>query len=205
MAEVLVKTNRVSAGVQTTILVLAALALASTADVAFAAAEKKAQPSPAAAPEAKAMPAASVDRRNKDLLKQHTEIWGLMGLSKKAQDELNGIVVSVNKQIAKNKAEHPDECARVADVKRADHPLNHEEYVANHKKRFDFLKISEPTQKELFGAAEFVWGALHAPDASKKYTAEQKKTAGILRDMMKKMNGPPPCCDDNIFARAKVH
>jgi hypothetical protein len=205
MAEVVMKTNRPSAGMQATLLVTAALAQALSTDIAFAAAEKKAQPSPASAPEAKTAPPANVEQRNKDLLKQHTEIWGLMGLSKKAQDELNGIVVSVNKQIAKNKAEHPGECAKVADVKRADHPLNREEYVANHKKRFDFLKISEPTQKELFGAADFVWGALHAPDASKKYTAEQQKTAGIIRDMMKKMNGPPPCCDDNIFARAKVH
>ena len=143
--------------------------------------------------------ATETDKKNDALVKKHNEIWDLMGLSRSARDELNGIVIAVNTQIMKNKAERPEMMKELSDVKRAE-KLTHEQYIAKHKKRFDGLKISEPTQKELFAAAEFVWKALHS--TGEDFTDEQRKTAQTIQNMMRELNGPPPCCDDNIFKRA---
>lgn len=140
----------------------------------------------------------STEQRNAELLQKHTEIWNLMGLSEAATKELNGIVVAVNTQMEKNKNEKPEAFAQATEVKRASGPLTHADYIANHRKRFDFLKISQPTQTELLGAAEFVWTALHDPNVP----ADKKQTAETIQNMMKALNGPPPCCDDNIFQRA---
>ena len=153
---------------------------------------------PASAEPAAAEPAAVEGDREQALLKQHTEIWNLMELSPDAQKELNGIVAAVHKQMAKNKKERPEEMARLSEVKRATKPT-FEEYMANHKRRFDALKISAPTQEELLAASEFTWNALHDPDVP----ADKRKAAETIRSMMHSMNGPPPCCDDNIFERAK--
>lgn len=137
--------------------------------------------------------------RSAALVQQHDEIWNLMGLSKPARDELDKIVLSVNGQIEHNKAAHPEAIAAAKDVVRAQGEMTHETYVASHKQRFDRLGISAPTQTELLGAADFVWSALHDPSvpAEKRQVAEK-----IQAMMMKALNGPPPCCDDNIFLRA---
>ncbi len=142
-----------------------------------------------------------IDKRNQALVKQHDEVWALMGLSANAQEELKGIVTAVNTQAMKNKFQGQTS-EHAAAVKRAPDPLTHDEFIASHRKRFDLLKISAPTQKELLGAAEFVWTALH--DEKAPFTEEQRKTAQVIQDMMKKMKGPPPCCDDNIFQRAQA-
>lgn len=143
-------------------------------------------------------PSRETEQRNAALVRQHTEIWQLMELSPAATSELNGIVVAVNTQMDKNRHEKPEAFAKAASVQRASGALTHDEYVANHKKRFDFLGISPSTQAELMGAANFVWAALHDPNVS----PEKKKTAETIQSMMKALGGPPPCCDDNIFARA---
>lgn len=140
----------------------------------------------------------ATDGRRSALLEKHDEIWALMGLSKDAVAELNGIVVAVHGQMEKNKREKPEAFAHATEVKRAQGPMTREEYMANHKRRFDFLKISEKTQAELIGAAEFVWAALHDPDVA----PEKKQTAETIQGMMRAMGGPPPCCDDNLFERA---
>jgi hypothetical protein len=146
-----------------------------------------------------------LDDRNAALLKQHNEIWALMGLSPAAKDELNKIVLAVSGQLHKNKYDHPAEFKKAMEVKRTPgETMTHEAYLANHKRRFDVLKISDATQSELFKAAEFVWSALHDPDAATKFSEEQRKVARTINDMMKQLNGPPPCCDDNIFERAKA-
>lgn len=151
-----------------------------------------------------AKPDPAVEARNAALLKQHTDIWNLMGLSQRAKDELNGIVVAVNSQMMANKKEDPEAYAKMSAVKRADPKhFTHEDYAANHKRRFDALGVSPETQKELMASADFVWQALHDPAAAQKFTDEQRKTAGIIQDMMHKLAGPPPCCDDNIFMRAQ--
>ena len=141
-----------------------------------------------------------LEERNAELLTKHTELWKMMGLSEKASAELNGIVTKVNTAIYENKGKKPEEFAKAMEVKRADHPLTHDEYLASHVKRFTMLGISPETQKELLAGVEFVWSALHDPKAS--FTPDQIKVAETIRDMMKGMGGPPPCCDDNIFARA---
>ena len=121
-----------------------------------------------------------------------------MGLSDGAKKELNAIVAAVKAQIETNKKKNPEAFAKAAAVKRAEQPLTREQYIAAHKRRFDALKISDPTQKELLGAAEFVWAALRDPNVA----PEKRKVAETIRSMMTAMKGPPPCCDDNIFERA---
>jgi hypothetical protein len=128
----------------------------------------------------------------------HGGIWNLMGLSQRATDELNAIVLSINKRVHENEDRYPEEFAKARVVKRSEAPPTHEEYVASHKRRFQLLGISEPTQEELLGALELTWKALHDPAVPK----EQHQVAIEIRAMMKSMGGPPPCCDDNIFTRA---
>jgi hypothetical protein len=140
----------------------------------------------------------TLDERNQELLGTHSRIWNLMGLSPAATDELNGIVVSINTKVHENEEKYPEEFAKAREVKRSEMPLTHEEYVAGHKRRFALLGISEPTREELFGALELAWKALHDPDVPE----EQRQAALEIREMMRSMGGPPPCCDDNIFTRA---
>lgn len=135
------------------------------------------------------------DEQTKKLVEMHTGIWDLMKLSEAAKKELNGIVVAAKTQMEKNKAAHPEMFKEPP--KRQAKPT-HEEYTAAHKKRFDMLKISAPTQKELLDAAEFCWKALHDPSVPEADRAVAKK----IQDMMSKLGGPPPCCDDNIFKKA---
>jgi hypothetical protein len=149
-------------------------------------------------------PDPELQKRNDALVKQHNDIWALMGLSQKAKDELNGIVVAVNSQVAKNKKEHPEMMAKIGEPKRTDHAkMTREDYLKAHKTRFDKLKISDATQKELMAGAEFCWAALYDKDAASRFNDEQRKVAKTIADMMKQLSGPPPCCDDNIFERAK--
>jgi len=136
-----------------------------------------------------------MDESTKKLVDMHTEIWNLMKLSPAAQKELNGIVVGAKTQMEKNRASHPEMFK--AAPKRQPKPT-HDEYVAAHKRRFDALKISAPTQTELLDAAEFCWKALHDPSVPEADRATAKK----IQDMMTKLGGPPPCCDDNIFKKA---
>jgi hypothetical protein len=147
-------------------------------------------PSPEKAP--------TLEERNQALLQMHSEIWSLMGLSQKATEELNEIVVSINTKVHENEHKYPEQFAKARAVKRSELPLTHEEYLASHKRRFELLGISRPTQQELIGALQFTWKALHDPAVP-----EHRREAAIkIREMMKSMEGPPPCCDDNIFVRA---
>jgi hypothetical protein len=155
-----------------------------------ASAEAREEPSPE--------PALTADERNQELLRIHSGIWSLMGLSPEATDELNSLVVSINTRVHENRDRYPEEFAKARIVKRSETPPTHEEYVASHKRRFELLGISKPTQEELFGALEFVWNALHDPDVPE----EKREAALAIREMMKSMGGPPPCCDENIFVRA---
>jgi hypothetical protein len=150
-------------------------------------------------PAVPSVPDPSVEARNQALVVQHTQIWQLMELSDAAQKELNGVVVAVNRQMAKNKEAHPEAFASAATVKRSGGKLTYDQYMANHKRRFDFLKLSEATQGELLAAATFVWRALHDRDVPE----DKRKVAETIKNMMIQLEGPPPCCDDNIFERAK--
>ena len=78
--------------------------------------------------------------------------------------------------------------------------ITREVYVADHLRRWELLGLSAAAQKELLAAAEFCWTALHDPGAA--LTGAERETAEIIRRMMKELGGPPPCCDDNIFAKA---
>jgi hypothetical protein len=136
--------------------------------------------------------------RNAALLKQHTEIWDLMGLSPGAKQELNGLVLSINRGIYKNKTERPEAFEKALKPRRSDEPLTYARFVDGHKRRFSLLKISEPTQTELLAALDLTWRALHNPQVPE----EQREVAETIRDLMKSMGGPPPCCDDSIFEQA---
>lgn len=153
---------------------------------------------PTATPEAPPAPAVSLEESNHALVERHNGIWDLMELSDVAKEELNAIVISLNSQIHKNRQERPEAFAEAMEVKRSHKPLTHEEYMASHTRRFNLLKISASTQKELLDAADFVWKSLHDP----LVPDEKRQVAQIIRDLMTSMNGPPPCCDENIFQRA---
>jgi hypothetical protein len=139
-----------------------------------------------------------LEERNAELLGKHTEVWDLMGLSPKAKAELNRLVVSINTGIHKNRNEQPEALEKAIAIGRSDNPLSYEGFVSGHKRRFDLLKISGPTQAELLAALDFTWKALHDPEIPE----QKREVAEKIRDMMKSMGGPPPCCDDRIFNRA---
>jgi hypothetical protein len=141
---------------------------------------------------------AKLEERNGELLRRHAEIWGLMGLSAKVQEELNGIVVSINTAIHENEARGTELLKQVVVPRRSDQPRTYESFVSSHKRRFGLLRISGPAQAELLAALDFTWKALHDPDVPE----ERREVAEKIRDLMKSMGGPPPCCDDGIFERA---
>ncbi len=140
---------------------------------------------------------AAPDRQeNEHLVRLHSDIWGLMGLSEPAQKELNAFVLRINRNIQHNEAEHPGKVAAI-EVKRDPdwQKQTREQYVQKHRERFAKMGLSEPTQEELFGAMKVVWRALHDPNVP----AAQKAMAEKIREMMKEL---PACCDDAIFERA---
>jgi hypothetical protein len=141
-------------------------------------------------------------RSDAELTAKHNEIWDLMGLSHPVRDELNAVVLRVNRQMAANRSVRPEEYDRVFRESKRKENIDHDEYVADHLKRWDLLQLSAPAQQELLGAAEFCWTALHDPDAP--LTADERQKAEIIRTMMKELGGPPPCCDENIFEKAKA-
>jgi hypothetical protein len=142
--------------------------------------------------------APELEKRNAELLKSHAEIWELMSLSPKAQAELNDIVVSINTSVHKNRAERPEAFEKATAIQRSDKPLTYEAFLSSHKRRFSLLEISASTQGELLTALDFTWKSLHDPEAPE----ERREAAEKVRDLMKSMGGPPPCCDDSIFERA---
>jgi hypothetical protein len=150
---------------------------------------------PAAPP---ATATSGLEERNAELLERHAEIWGLMGLSARAQEELNETVVSINTGIHANENQRPESFKQATKPRRSDRPLTYENFVSSHKRRFALLKISGATQAELLAALDFTWKALHDPDVPE----EKREVAEKIRDLMNSMGGPPPCCDDSIFERA---
>jgi hypothetical protein len=123
-----------------------------------------------------------------------------MSLSPTAKEELNDIVVSINTSIHKNRNSRPEAFEKAIAPRRSDKPLSYERFVSDHKRRFSLLKISGPAQAELLAALDFTWKALHDPEVPE----ERREAAEKIRDMMKSMGGPPPCCDDSIFERAGI-
>jgi hypothetical protein len=143
----------------------------------------------------------TVAERNAELTVKHDEIWDLMGLSRGVKDELNAVVLRVNTRMAENRGRNPEEYDKVFKESKRKETISHDEYVEDHLKRWQTLQLSAAAQKELLAAAEFCWTALHDPNA--KLTAQQLEKAEIIRRMMKDLGGPPPCCDENIFDKAK--
>lgn len=158
-----------------------------------ASAEEARDPQP---PSSTSTPA--LEERNAELLRRHTEIWGLMGLSAGVQEELNGIVLSISTAIHRKETRGTQLLKQVVVPRRSDQPRTYESFVASHKRRFGLLRISGPAQAELLAALDFTWKALHDPDVPE----ERREAAEEIRDLMKSMGGPPPCCDDGIFERA---
>lgn len=140
--------------------------------------------------------------RDAELTGKHNDIWGLMGLSQPVRDELNAVVLQVNTLMTANRNRRPEEYDEVFKNSKRKENITHEEYIADHQKRWKTLGLSGTAQGELLAAAEFCWTALHDPDAT--LTDEQRKTADIIRTMMKELGGPPPCCDENIFEKARA-
>ena len=139
-----------------------------------------------------------LEESNAALLKRHSEIWDLMGLSAGAKEGLNETVVSINAGIHKRSSERPEAFEKATARRRSDGPLTYEDFVSSHKRRFALLEISGPTQAELLAALDFTWKALHDPEVP----SEKREAAEKIRELMTTMGGPPPCCDDSIFERA---
>jgi hypothetical protein len=139
-----------------------------------------------------------LEESNAALLRRHAEIWGLMGLSAGAQEELNDTVVTLNTGIYKNQSEQPEIFKQAMAPTRSDRPLTYQSFVSSHKRRFALLKISGPVQAELLAALDFTWKALHDPTVPE----EKRQEAEKIRALMKSIGGPPPCCDDSIFERS---
>ena len=147
---------------------------------------------------ASALASPPLEERSGELLKKHDEIWALMGLSASAQEELNATVVAINKGLYENQGKGQSAFEQASAKRPADEPLTYEEFVSQHKRRFALLQLSGPTQVELLAALDFTWKALHDPQVA----PEKREVAEKIRDLMKSMGGPPPCCDDSIFERA---
>ena len=133
-----------------------------------------------------------------ELVNRHSDICALMGLTPRAIEELNGIVFDLSKLSDADRRRRTDARTSEPEVQRADRPLTREEYLERHRQRFEALRLSQASQGELLGAAEFVWGALHEEDVS----PEQREAAETVQKMMLAMGGPPPCCDDSLLERA---
>jgi hypothetical protein len=147
------------------------------------------------------IPPKTLEARNAELTVKHNEIWDLMGLSWPVKDELNAVVLRVNANMWENRSRNPEEYDKVFKESKRKEAITHDEYVADHLKRWQTLQLSERAQRELLAAAEFCWTALHDPSAPK--SAEERGKAEIIRAMMKELGGPPPCCDENIFEKAR--
>ena len=181
------------------LLVLLAVACAVADPPPDASAEPEASGQAAAAPEGQPVAdTPELEERNAELLTTHAEIWELMGLSESAREELDDTVVSINAAIDENEND-PTELLKQAKVpRRSDRPLTYDAFVSSHKRRFALLKLSESTRAELLAALDFTWKALHDPNTPE----ETRQAAEKIRNLMKSMGGPPPCCDDNMFERA---
>jgi hypothetical protein len=139
--------------------------------------------------------------REAELTAKHNEIWDLMSLSLPVRDELNAVVLRINARMTENRARNPEEYDAVFKESKRQENIDHATYVADHLKRWQTLGLSETTRTELLAAAEFCWTALHDPSA--RLSAAELQKAEIIRTMMKDLGGPPPCCDENIFEKAK--
>lgn len=137
-----------------------------------------------------------LDEENKKLVEKHTDIWKMMGLSLKAQEELNATVLGVNRNMQRNRLDDPGKFKAIEpkrDPKWQEHTKD--EFFARHKERFSKVGLSGATQKELMGAMEVVWTALRDPNVPEK----DKELARKIQEMMKQL---PACCDDSIFEKA---
>ena len=140
-------------------------------------------------------------QRNAELTIKHDEIWDLMGLSGPVKDELNAVVLRINGQMWANRSRNPEEYDKVFKESKRKEIVNREQFVADHLARWHILQLSGAAQRELLAAAEFCWTALHDPAAA--LTAEERAKAETIQKMMKELGGAPPCCDENIFEKAR--
>lgn len=139
-----------------------------------------------------------IEKRNAELLTTHAEIWELMGLSERARKELDDTVVSINAALYRNENDPPELLKQAKAPRRPHRPLSYDAFVHSHKRRFSLLKLSESTREELLAALDFTWNALHDPNTPE----DTRQAAEKIRNLMKSMGGPPPCCDDLMFERA---
>ena len=140
--------------------------------------------------------------RNEELIAKHDEIWTLMGLSARVGHELNAVVLCVNAQMSANRDRNPEVYDRVFKDSKRTASVSREEYLSDHLRRWTLLRLSDEAQFELRQAAEFCWTALH--DADLALSAPDREKAQMIRRLMKELGGPPPCCDDQIFEKAKA-
>eukprot|EP01083_Nonionella_stella_P025772 70978_1 len=144
--------------------------------------------------------------QNERLLSQHNEIWEIMQLSTKTRNELQQTVETVNNNIHRNYTTNPGMMDYFITPKRAFN-TTHDDFIDRHLYRFDKLGLTQETQQELSAAASWTFHVLH-PSSTKQndhqYTQDDIKRANKIQQIMVEFDGPPPpCCDDNIFLKAK--
>ena len=143
-------------------------------------------------------------KSTKELLKQHAQIWDLMNLSKNAKNELQQTVENVNNSIQTNYKNDQSFMKQFKEPNRTNkNGLTQKNFLDNHMKRFNMLGLTNDTKNELISAANWTWNVLYDKDSHSSISKEDIKRAEILKQMMNELNGPPPCCDDNIFIKAK--
>jgi hypothetical protein len=146
-----------------------------------------AQEVPATWPE---MPQAADERK---LLAFHDKIWELIGLSPGGARELNGIVLTLKRNIKYNENRKSRLEAHIIPGEIPRQAKTREEFFENHRNRFKLLGISVGTQSELFEAMERVWSGLHDPQAA----PEDRRRAERIQELM--LPPLPPCQNDGIL------
>eukprot|EP01084_Bolivina_argentea_P051270 94315_1 len=141
--------------------------------------------------------------RSKALLSQHAEIWDLMKLSNNAKNELQDTVFNVHTAIQNNYKNNSSFMNQFKSPNRINHEdITQNKFIENHRKRFNMLGLTNDTKNELIKSANWTWNVLY-DTMDTNVTEEDTQRANQIKQMMIKLNGPPPCCDDNIFLKAQ--
>jgi len=141
------------------------------------------------------------------LVALHGTIWNLLNLSPSAKLELNGLVNHTNSNLQWNKYKNPQQYNAVGQQHLEDasqqQVLSKEEFESRHRRRLQqILKVSDDTFSELeIIMNKVLWRTLYDPNAYKdpSFDLETSRRLKILFE-----NGPPKCCNERMYERAKV-
>lgn len=123
-----------------------------------------------------------------------------MGLSPRAETELNSLlnVTAANQQY--NKIHNPDYFKEHMKTDFSKSSLSKDSYDSNHARRFqEHFNMSSSTVDELKVVMDLIWRVLYDPNAYKDPSYDKQK-ADKLAILFQ--NGPPKCCSEHLYKRA---